>query len=102
VTPLRASVGSTDPASIFSTTIAATICHSIFAIIIVKLMERLPMYRRTAPPAPPVERRPTPPRALLPFFGFVVAIIALITAVYVFGEKASSLLIPLLIAGMII
>ena len=99
---LRASVGSTDPASIFSTTIAATICHSICAIVIVKLMERLPLYRRTAPPAPPVERPATSFRELLPFFGFVVAIVALITAVYVFGEKASSMLIPLLIAGMII
>src|SRR5205085_6818385 len=92
---LRASVGSTDPASIFSTTIAATICHSICAIIIVKLMELLPMYRRTTPR---IERPPTSLAELVPFFLFVVAIAGLIGLVYVFGAKASSMLIPMLIA----
>jgi hypothetical protein len=71
----------------------------VFAIAVVKLLERLPMYRR---PAPHIEQPPTSPRELVPFALFMAGLVALIAVVYAFGEKASSVTIPALIAGMIL
>jgi spore maturation protein SpmA len=96
---LRASIGSTDPASIFSTTIAASLVGTVFAIAVVKLLERLPTYRRQTLR---VDQPTTSPRELVPFALFIAALVALIVVVYAFGEKASSVTIPALIAGMIL
>ena len=96
---MRASVGSTDPASIFATTLAATIINSIFAIFIVKLLQRVPMYRRESLT---YDRPPMSPLDLIPCAIAMLAIVGLIALVYVFGEIASSAIVPALIAGMLL
>jgi spore maturation protein SpmA len=96
---MRASVGSTDPASIFATTLFATIINSIFAIFVVKMLERLPAYRRESVK---YDRPPMSPLDLLPCAIAMLAIVGLIALVYVFGEIASSAIVPALIAAMLL
>jgi spore maturation protein SpmA len=97
---LRASVGATDPASIFATTLAATAINSLFAIGVVKLLERLPGFRREGTTT--YERPPLSLLELVPCAVAALGIVGIIALVYVFGEVASSAIVPLLIAAMLL
>ncbi len=46
---LRASLGSRDPAGIIVTTLLATTCSTVVAIVTAKLLSRLPAFRRSRP-----------------------------------------------------
>ncbi len=106
---LRALKGSVDPASIFSTTLVATSCSTVTAIIVAVILSRLPMFRpseaqrladlerrqqaRSAPSAQGV-------RAWLPLLTFFAGLISLVVLVAKFGERASGWILPVLILGM--
>ncbi|MDX2015253.1 MAG: nucleoside recognition domain-containing protein [Myxococcaceae bacterium] len=86
---LRALKGSVDPASIFSTTLMATTCSTITAIIVAVALSKLPMFKppeaqRLADLARQAERTKGPPLdliAVLSLFVFVLSVVGLLVAV---------------------
>jgi spore maturation protein SpmA len=85
---LRALKGSTDPASIFATTLMATACSTITAIIVATLLSRLPMFKppeaqRLAELNRRAERPPSRPidhLAMLGLFLIVLSVVGLMVA----------------------
>lgn len=97
VIAMRASLGSTNPAAIFATTLFATSCSTISAVIVTKLVERF------FPLSDPPERHATsvPLTAWIPFALLMGGLVSLVTTVYVIGERASSWIVPGLIVAML-
>jgi spore maturation protein SpmA len=105
---LRALEKSADPASIFPTTLIATGLSTVVGIFAAKFYSRLPLFS-----APDVQRESDKAIAeehkdakgsladLLPLGLFLGALIGLVSLVYIFGEKASAWIIPVLILGML-
>ncbi|MCU0699749.1 MAG: hypothetical protein MUC96_24845 [Myxococcaceae bacterium] len=85
---LRALKGSTDPASIFATTLLATACSSITAVIVAVVLSKLPMFRppeaqRLADRARQAERAKGPPIDLpgvVSLFVLVLSLVGLLAA----------------------
>ena len=103
---LRAHFESIDPAAIFPTTLFATACSTVIAVIVAKTLSKLPYFRpseaqRAADAAVAAQTPKTTMRDLLPLCGFFVALIALVLVVYAKGEAASAWIIPSLIFGML-
>lgn len=95
---LRAKFDSVDPAAIFPTTLFATALSTVAGITAAKLLSRLPMFYQEEETH---ARTDSGLSELLPFAIASVAMMGLVGFVYAFGEKASSLIIPGLVAGMI-
>lgn len=103
---LRALKGSADPAAIFPTTLFATSCSTITAIIVTVLLSRLPMFRgpqsQIAADAAILQQRPkSSPAEFLPLAGFLGALVAMVYVVYRLGEAASAWILPMLILFML-
>lgn len=103
---LRALKGSADPAAIFPTTLFATSCSTITAIIVTMLLSRLPMFRgpqsQIAADAAILKERPkSSPAEFLPLVGFFGALVAMVYVVYRLGEAASAWILPMLILFML-
>ena len=103
---LRAHFESIDPAAIFPTTLFATACSTVIAVIVAKTLSKLPYFRpseaqRTADAAIAAQTPKTAMRDLLPLCGFFAALLALVLVVYAKGEAASAWIIPSLIFGML-
>lgn len=115
VIAIRAAAGSADPAAILPTTLFATACATIAAIVAALLFRRF--FPVGAPdPADPVLARPwvddDPERAAVPDDGHAYplwvsiiamgAIVALIPASIVWGRAVSPWIIPLLMVGFLL
>lgn len=103
---LRALKGSTDPASIFTTTLMATGLSTLTAVLLTPLLARLPRFRRSeaqrlADEARAAQRAPLKLIELLPAAVFFVSLIGLVTIVYRLGEAASAWILPGLILLMV-
>lgn len=103
---LRALHGSTDPASIFTTTLLATSISTIVGVAAAKLFARLAHFapspeQQEADRAVVAVRRPTPMVDLVPLALFFATLIGIVTVVYVGGERASAWIVPGLVFGMI-
>jgi len=103
---LRAHFESIDPASIFPTTLFATACSTIVAVIVAKTLSRISYFRagevqRTADDAIAEQSPRTELADLIPLVGFFAALLALVIVVYAKGEAASAWIIPSLIFGML-
>ncbi len=103
---LRAHFESIDPAAIFPTTLFATACSTVIAVIVAKTLSKLPYFRpseaqRAADAAIAAQTQKTALRDLLPLCGFFAALLALVLVVYAKGEAASAWIIPSLIFGML-
>ena len=100
---LRALKGSADAAAIFPTTLLATGISTVVGITAAIGLSRLPVFARSSPaPAQPLERSPLDLMSLLPFFGAMAALVALVVTVYINGEAASVWIMPALIFGMLL
>ena len=115
VIALRAAAGSADPAGILPTTLFATACSTVTAIIAVKLLRRLA--RKPLPcPAdapPPADERPAEPPGVLPdtaqgaypVWASVLALTGILTLIPVtvaYGRSISPWILPGLMAGFLI
>jgi len=115
VIALRAAAGSTDPAAILPTTLFATACSTLVAIVSVKLLRRL---CRTSAPAPADFTSVPDPSAALPesepddsssapypawaSILALVGVFALIPLTVAFGKSFSPWILPGLMAGFLI
>jgi len=116
VIALRAAAGSADPAAILPTTLFATACSTLVAILSAKLLARL--YRTGAQtgaappetsirPEEPAEADPPPdpdPSGTYPAWMSAIAlfgILALIPLTVVYGQAVSPWIIPGLVAGFV-
>ena len=103
---LRALKGSTDPASIFPTTLVATACSTLVGVLAAKSLSRLPIFA-----APRIQRDADAALAasidrgsvkdLIPLAAFGAVMVGLVSLVYVYGERASQWIVPSLILGML-
>jgi spore maturation protein SpmB len=115
VIALRAAAGSTDPAAIFPTTLFATACSTVVAVVSAKLLARL--CRKAAPaPAdvtaacdapfdPPASEPGEAPSAPYPAWISAVAlagVLALIPLTVFYGKALSPWIMPGLMAGFLI
>lgn len=103
---LRALKGSVDPAAILPTTLFATSCSTITAVIVTIFLSRLPMFRSpqaqvVADEAARQTRPKTSVAEFVPLLGFFGALAGLVYVVYRFGEKASAWILPALILAML-
>jgi spore maturation protein SpmA len=103
---LRALNGSTDPAAIFPTTLAATACSTLVGVMAAKFLSRLPIFaqpevQREADAAIAAELDPGSLKDLIPMVIFGAIMISLVGVVYVYGEAASAWIMPGLILGML-
>jgi len=112
VIALRAAAGSTDPAGILPTTLFATVCSTVAAIIAAKMYSRLPMVRHTRPAevetrdeanSEPEKETPQETGAYPPWVSgiAVCALLLLIPATIFFGRSMSPWIIPGLMAGFL-
>lgn len=100
---LRALNGSADAAAIFPTTLIATGISTVVGISVAIGLSRLPVFAKTSPrPAQVIDRPPLNWMELAPFVGAMLALVALVVAVYVNGEAASVWIMPWLIFGMLL
>ena len=103
---LRNHFGSGDPAAIFPTTLAATAASTLVGVSVAKWLSRRRVF---APPPAQAEAdaaiaaaRPKEGLAdLLPLLAFGALIISMVGLVYVYGDKASAWILPVLILGML-
>lgn len=97
VIAMRASLGSTNPAAIFTTTLLATSVNTVAAVLFAKT------FARFFPGSTPGERHGTPVSwlALVPLILLMSGFVALVAVVYHYGEKASVWIIPMLILSML-
>lgn len=103
---LRALNNSTDPASIFPTTLFATACSTVAGVVAAKLLCRLPLFALSPAQAEADaevarSRMPTVFAEFVPIGLFGLGLGGLVQAVYVLGEAASAWIIPGLIFGML-
>jgi spore maturation protein SpmA len=108
---VRALAGSVDPASIFPTTLLATGCSTVTAVVICKLLERWGPFKRSPAQTEADEAiraarannpDPADPLAIGLLFAFAAGLIGLVGAVFVWKEAASNWILPGLIAGMVL
>jgi spore maturation protein SpmA len=115
VIALRAAAGSADPAAILPSTLFATACSTLTAVIAAKLLGRY--YRGRRPPAEPAPLAPDPqdrapdadpaPEEAAAYPGWVYALIlaagaALACLAVVYGKALSPWILPALMAGFLI
>jgi spore maturation protein SpmA len=104
---LRALKDSADPAAIFPTTLMATAISTVFGVAAAKLYRKLPFFKapQAQLDADAAVRAARPKESLLdllPLLGFAAGLVALVSVVYVLGEKASAWIVPSLIFGMLL
>ncbi len=108
---VRALAGSVDPASIFPTTLLATGCSTVTAVVICKLLERWGPFKRSPAQTEADEAirsarannpDPADPLAIGLLLAFAAGLIGLVGAVFVWKEAASNWILPGLIAGMVL
>ncbi|HEX5514140.1 MAG TPA: nucleoside recognition domain-containing protein [Gammaproteobacteria bacterium] len=108
VIALRAAAGSADPAAILPTTLFATICGTIAAIVAAKLLQRWFVTAPGAAPQPqagspegeePVDAGAYPLWVSLTFLG---GLLALIPLTILYGRAISPWVIPLLMIGFLL
>lgn len=104
---LRALKDSADPAAIFPTTLMATAISTVCGVAAAKLYRKLPFFRapQAQLDADAAVRAARPKESLLdllPLMGFAGGLVALVSVVYVLGEKASAWIVPSLIFGMLL
>jgi len=113
VIALRAAAGSTDPAGILPTTLFATVCSTLAAVVAAKMYGRFPMFRKTRPieaearhetlketgiEAPPAETGAYP----VWVSGIAMCVlVSLIPATIFFGRSISPWIIPGLMLGFL-
>ena len=103
---LRALNDSADPAAIFPPTLVATACSTVIGILVAKLLSRsswfaAPQVQLEADAAIADATRAEGMGSLLPLVLFGVAMGAMVSVVYVYGEVASAWILPVLIVGML-
>jgi spore maturation protein SpmA len=103
---LRSLKGSADPAAIFPTTLFATACSTVAGILVAKWLSRLgtfraPQAQRDADAELAAGAEATSLREFLPVAAFAGALVALVGAVWYWGEAASAWILPVLILGML-
>lgn len=114
VIALRASAGSSDPAGILPTTLFASICGTVAAIVTAFVLARhFPMEADTAPPAPAAVDSDSAADAYVaadsdatvyPFWISLLALgglVALVPVTVVWGRAISPWIIPALVAGFL-
>lgn len=106
VIALRALKGSADPAAIFPTTLFATSCSTITAVIVTILLSRLPMFRGPASQVAAddtikAQRAKSTPGEFAPLVAFVAVLAGMVYGVYRLGEAASAWILPALILTML-
>lgn len=115
VIALRAAAGSADPAGILPTTLFATACSTVTAIIAVKLLRRLTRKPLPCPadapppadegPAEPPEVLPDTAQGAYPVWASVLALTGILTLIPVtvaYGRSISPWILPGLMAGFLI
>lgn len=103
---LRALKGAANPADIFPTTLFATGCSTLSAILITVVLTQLSVFRKSPEQAKAdaAVRAASPalsPIDFVPLVVFFGALGGLVAAVYVLGEPASAWIMPGLIFGML-
>jgi len=110
---VRAVAGSKDAAGIFATTLFATTISTIGAVLVCKLLEKLPFYKRSQPPIVkddgPVEKDEALANAvkgdgigsLWPLLAVVAGLGVCVAITLKFGQAASAWIIPVLIFGFL-
>lgn len=103
---LRALKGAANPADIFPTTLFATGCSTLSAILITVVLTQLSVFRKSPEQAKAdaAVRAASPalsPIDFVPLVVFFGALGGLVGAVYVLGEPASAWIMPGLIFGML-
>jgi len=112
VIALRAAAGSVDPAGILPTTLFATVCSTLAAIVAAKMYSRLPMFRKTRPIEAETRDETlkdtdieTPPETgAYPVWVSGIAmgiLVSLIPATIFFGRSISPWIIPGLMLGFL-
>jgi spore maturation protein SpmA len=106
VIAVRALSGSASPAAIFPTTLLATAFSTVVGVTAAKLLARLPFFapspeQRAADAEAMARREPTKPQDLVPLALFSLSLVALVMAVYAFGDAASAWILPGLVFGML-
>ncbi len=91
VIALRASAGSSDPAGILPTTLFATLCSSVVALVLAKIFTKNKNLATSHNS-----------QIKLPQYLFLIGLVGLIPLLLAIGSKASPFMIPLLICGVII
>lgn len=104
VIALRAEAHSADPAGIITTTLFATLCSTIIAIIISKLFERFSSASKADIPLPQTNNDESNISPLPIWVGFIVALcfLVLIPAVLLWGASISPWIIPGLFATIVV
>ncbi len=96
VMAVRAALGASEPASIFSTTLAASLANTVVAVAAAKTFQRFFPGSDEAP----VEREPIRAAEFVPMAAAGALMLALVAWVYT-DDRASTWIIPGLIAGMV-
>jgi spore maturation protein SpmA len=108
VIALRAAAGSADPAAILPTTLFATICGTVAAIVAAKLLQRWFVAAPGAGPqpqaGPPEGEEPVDASAypLWVSLTFLIGLLALIPLTILYGRAISPWVIPLLMIGFLL
>ncbi len=97
VMAMRASLKSAHPEDVFIPTLVASALNTVVAVFAARTFARL------MPPPEPPERHPVQDRLAdyLPLSGGLLAMLGLVSAVWIYGERAGSWIIPGLIFGML-
>ena len=103
---LRALKGAANPADIFPTTLFATGCSTLAAILMTAVLARLTVFRKpaeqaTADAAVQAEAKPVALLDFVPLVIFFGVLAGLVAAVYFANELASACIMPGLIMGML-
>ncbi len=104
---LREYYGSVDAAAIFPTTLLATACSTVVAVLVAKTLQGLPVFQapgvqQTADREIAAAAEPEKLRDLIPLVLFVCFLTARVVLVAVLGEKASVWILPGLVFGMLL
>lgn len=93
VIALRASAGSMDPAGILPTTLFATFCSTVTAVIVAKLFTKFKNKNKNIIKAPKVQLN-------WPHYLFAISLLSAIPLLIFFGANASPYMIPVLIVSI--
>ncbi len=96
VIAVRAALGAKEPASIFATTLAASLANTVVAVLAAKTLQRF--FR--GPSEERAEREKLEPFDFVPLLGATLVMLALVGWVYT-SELASTWIVPLLIGTMV-
>lgn len=95
---LRTSAGSADPAGIIVTTLLATLCSTIAAIVIAKWLQRFALPTETTKIT---THPPEPIRALSKRFLYLLGLVGAFTVIVHWGSRSTPWILPTLILGIL-